>query len=175
MSIGAAALFATGLWSGIGSARWSTTESEPIGLTATLGAAQEVPKPKGVSAGARGSFAGGLTRRGAGGTLSWRLTFRGLSGRALAAHIHLAKPGRQGPVVVPLCGPCRSGVRGTAKLTARTVRALLGGSAYANVHTARNPAGEIRGQIRKGGKPPLSSTTTTTTTQTTTTYTDPYP
>jgi len=173
MSIGAAALFATGLWSGIGGARWSTTDSEAIGLTATLGAAKEVPKPKGVSADARGSFAGGLTRRGAGGTLSWRLTFRGLSGRALAAHIHLAKPGRAGPVVAPLCGPCRSGVRGTAKVNARTVSALLGGSAYVNVHTAKNPAGEIRGQIRKGGNavPPPTTTTTTTTT---TTY-DPYP
>jgi hypothetical protein len=177
LGIGAvtAALFATGLWSGIGSARWLSTDAEAVGLTATLSAAKEVPKPKGVSANARGSFAAGLTRKGARGTLSWRLTFRGLTGKATAAHIHLAKPGRAGPVVAPLCGPCRSGVRGRAKVNARTVRALLNGGAYVNVHTAKNPAGEIRGQIRKGGDTLPPPTTTTTTTTTTPYPKDPYP
>jgi hypothetical protein len=67
-------------------------------------------------------------------------------------------------------------VRRTAKVNGRTVRALLGGGAYVNVHTGKNPAGEIRGQIRKGGNALPAPTTTTTTTQTTTTYTtDPYP
>jgi len=173
----AAAVFAAGLWSGIGSAGWLGAHAQAVGLTATLGAAKEVPKPTGVGGRARGSFAAGLTRKGTGGTLSWRLTFRGLTGRASAAHIHLAKPGVAGPVAVPLCGPCRSGVRGTAKVKARTVTALLRGGAYVNVHTAKNPAGEIRGQIRKGGKAlPLPTTpTTTTTTTTTTTEPPPYP
>jgi hypothetical protein len=177
MSIGAVALFATGLWSGIGSAGWLDTDRQTaVGLTATLGAAKEVPKPTGVRANAGGRFTAGLTRKGAGGTLSWRLTFHDLTGRARAAHIHLANPGRPGPVAVALCGPCRSGVRRTAKVNGRTVRALLGGGAYVNVHTGKNPAGEIRGQIRKGGNALPAPTTTTTTTQTTTTYTtDPYP
>jgi hypothetical protein len=173
MSIVAAALFATGLWSGIGSARWWGTDSQAaVGLTATLRAANEVPKPKGVSARAGGRFVATLVRRGAGGTVSWRLTFHNLSGKALAAHIHRAKPGRAGPVAVALCGPCRSGVRRTAKVNARTVRAILGGGAYVNVHTAKNPAGEIRGQIKKVAEPPLPppTTTSTTTTTTTTTY-----
>jgi hypothetical protein len=178
LGIGAAtaAVFAAGLWSGIGTAGWLGADAQAVGLTAALGAAKEVPKPTGVGAGAGGTFGAGLTRIGARGTLSWRLTFRGLTGRASGAHIHLAKAGVAGPVAVPLCGPCRSGVRGTAKVNARTVTALLGGGAYVNVHTAKNPAGEIRGQIRKGGKaltPP--TTTTTTTTGTTTTTTDPYP
>lgn len=175
LGIGAitAAVFATGLWTGVGSAGWLSTDAlstdaQAIGLTATLGAAREVPKPQGVSANAGGSFAAGL-RKGTGGTLSWRLTFHRLTGKAAAAHIHLAKPGKAGPVAVPLCGPCRSGARGTAKVNARTVRALLGGGAYVNVHTAKNPAGEIRGQIRKGGNALPSPTTTTTTTPTTTT------
>src|SRR5918996_4392270 len=175
MGAAAAAVFAAGLWSGIGSAGWLGAE-QAVGLTATLRAAQAVPKPTGVRASARGSFAAGLTRKGTRRTLSWRLTFRGLTGRATAAHIHLAKAGVAGPVAVPLCGPCRSGVRGTAKLKARTVTALLGGRAYVNVHTAKNPAGEIRGQIRKGGKalqPPTGTTTTTTTTMTT--EPPPYP
>jgi hypothetical protein len=167
-------MFAAGLSVGIATASWGA-DAQAVGLTASLGAAKEVPKPKGVGDNARGTFSAGLTRRGSGGTLSWRFTFGGLTGAAGAAHIHLAKPGIAGPVAVALCGPCRSGVRGTAKLRARMVTALLAGDAYVNVHTAKNPAGEIRGQIRKGGKPlpPPGGTTTTTTT---TTYTEPpYP
>ena len=176
LGIGAltAAVFAAGLWSGIGSAGWLGTDANAIALTAALGTAKEVPKPRGVKASASGSFAAGLVRQGARGTLSWRLTFRGLTGKATSAHVHLAKPGKAGPVAVPLCGPCRSGGRGTAKVSGRTVKALLGGLAYVNVHTARNASGEIRGQIRKGGKAVTPPTTTTTTT-TPPTYTEPPP
>jgi CHRD domain len=173
------AVFAAGLWAGIGSAGWlgAEADAQAIGLKSTLGAAKEVPKPTGVRAGAGGTFAAGLTRQGARGTLTWKLTFRNLTGRAAAAHVHLGKPGVAGPVAVGLCGPCRSGAKGTAKVNARTVTALLRGGAYVNVHTGKNPAGEIRGQVQKGGKPPSGGGTTGTTT-TTTTYeppTDPYP
>ena len=51
-------------------------------------------------------------------------------------------------VAVALCGPCRNGQRGTANLTAANLAALAAGRAYVNVHTPKNPAGEIRGQIR---------------------------
>jgi hypothetical protein len=177
IGVATAAVFVAGLWAGIGTAGWGA-DAQAVGFTAALGTAKEVPKPTGVRANAGGTFSAGLTRKGTGGTLAWRLTFRGLTGAAGAAHIHLAKPGVAGPVAVPLCGPCRSGVRGTSKLKARTVKALLAGGAYVNVHTARNAAGEIRGQIRKGGRPvqpPGGTTTTTTTTGTTTTEPPPYP
>jgi hypothetical protein len=172
--IATTAVFAAGLWAGIGTAGWGA-DAQAVGLTATLSAAKEVPKPTGVRTNARGTFSAGLTRTGTRGTLSWRLTFRGLTGAAGAAHIHLARPGVAGPVAVPLCGPCRSGVRGTAKLKARTVAALLAGRAYVNVHTTKNPAGEIRGQIRKGGTPVAPPGGTTTTTTTTTYEPPPYP
>lgn len=171
----AVAVFATGLWSGIGSAGWLSADANTVALTSTLGAAKEVPKPTGVRANAGGTFTAGLVRKGTGGTLSWRLTFRRLTGKAAAAHVHLAKPGKAGPVALPLCGPCRSGAKSTVKVNARTVTALLGGRAYVNVHTAKNPAGEIRGQVRRGGKAPPIATTTDTTTDTTTTTYDPYP
>ena len=122
-----------------------------IGVTAsfatTLTARQEVPKPKGSANRARGSFKGVVTTSTAGTKLSWRLTFSKLTGRAVAAHIHLGQRGRPGPVAVPLCGPCRSGVRKSVTLQPAVVAALEAGRAYVNVHTARNPAGEIRGQI----------------------------
>jgi CHRD domain len=179
LGIGAAtaAVFTLGLWSGIGSAGWTGADADAIALTSKLDAAREVPKPTGVKAGASGTFSAGLTRRGPGGTLAWRLTFRNLSGRAGAAHVHLAKPGKAGPVAVPLCGPCRSGMRGSARVNSRTYRALLNGGTYVNVHTARNPAGEIRGQVRRGGAgvDPPGTTTTDTDTTTTTTTTIPYP
>jgi CHRD domain len=169
----AAAVFVAGLWAGSGAAV-EAGPAKDVPLNATLRARAEVPKPTGVPARARGTFAATLVRRGAAGTLTWRLSFQGLSGAATAAHIHVGEPGRAGPVALALCGPCRSAVRGKARANARTVRALLRGSAYVNVHTARNPAGEIRGQV----KSPAAGTTTTTTTTTDTTTTtseDPYP
>jgi hypothetical protein len=48
---------------------------------------------------------------------------------------------------VPLCAPCRSGARGTANVSATVLSALEGGRTYVNVHTKKNAAGEIRGQI----------------------------
>jgi len=177
IGVGTIAVFALGLWSGIGSAGWLNAEATPIALKSALSAGKEVPKPTGVRANAGGTFAGGLTRKGKAGTLAWRLTFRGLTGRALSAHVHLGKPGKAGPVAVALCGPCRSGARGSTKVNARTVSALLKGGTYVNVHTAKNQAGEIRGQVVKGGKAPVvtGTTTTTTTSDTTTTTYDPYP
>ena len=179
VSIAATALFAAGLAAGLGAAA-REEQAAPVGLAATLNRGQEVPTPVGTRAGATGRFAATLVRQGGGGTLAWRLTFGRLSGPATAAHIHLGKRGRAGPVALALCGPCRSGARGTARASAAAVMALLAGRAYVNVHTARNRAGEIRGQIVRGAvvlPPPATTGTTTTTTTTTTTdstTTDPY-
>lgn len=108
---------------------------------------QEVPRPKGRANRARGLFTATVTRSGTSGAIAWRLTFNRLTGRAVAAHVHIGARGRAGGVALPLCGPCRSGVRGTATLNARLLAALEAGRAYVNVHTPRNPAGEIRGQL----------------------------
>jgi len=171
----AAAVFAAGLWAGIGTAGGQErVAAEAVRLTAALDPRPEIPRPTGVRADAAGRFVATLERKGAAGTLTWRLTFRELSGRVSAAHVHLGERGRPGPVAFALCGPCRSGAHGSAKARAGTVRALLTSGAYVNVHTARNPAGEIRGQIRAGSTVPPPPTTTTTTT-TTDPGGDPYP
>ena len=110
---------------------------------AALNVGQEVPHPKGTKVGASGRFTATLT----GTSLKWRLTFAHLSGSATQAHIHMAVKGKSGPVIVPLCTPCKSPVSGTATVTAAQITAMKGRKMYVNVHTAKNPAGEIRGQI----------------------------
>jgi hypothetical protein len=128
----------------------STTElGKSIPYAAPLRASAEVPKPNGVAAGAGGVFTLTLTDKAGKYTAKWKLTFHNLTGKATAAHIHKGKPGKAGPVVVPLCGPCRSGQTGTAKIPEAVVTAIEKGGAYANVHTATNAAGEIRGQLAK--------------------------
>ena len=94
------------------------------GVRSVLTAAREVPKPKGTRRGVRGTFTGNIAKEGPTAVLSWRLTFRRLTGRAVAAHIHLGRAGRAGPVAVPLCGPCRSGANGRATLRPNVVAAL---------------------------------------------------
>ena len=115
---------------------------------AALNARQEVPKPKGNVNAARGAFSYTLTKTGATTVLTWRLSFSKLTGRAVAAHIHTGARGKAGGVALALCGPCRSGATGrVASVKASLITALEAGRAYVNVHTARNAAGEIRGQL----------------------------
>ena len=128
----------------------STSEQgKSIPYAASLGAGAEVPKPRGVPAGAGGTFTLTLTDTAGKHTATWKLTFHNLSGKAAAAHIHKGRPGKAGPVIVPLCGPCRSGLTGSAKISEAVVVAIENGVAYVNVHTAKNAAGEIRGQVAK--------------------------
>ncbi len=112
-------------------------------FSAALNIGQEVPHPKGTKVGASGRFTATVT----GTTLKWTLTFAHLSGQATASHIHGGVRGKAGPVLVPLCGPCTSPASGTATVTAAEIKDLLAGKDYVNVHTAKNPNGEIRGQI----------------------------
>lgn len=80
-----------------------------------------------------------------------------------AAHIHLAMPGVNGPVVVPLSGPHPgplTGVLAQGTITSANLGGLLAGmtmadlvaqidagNSYVNVHTTVNPGGAIRGPI----------------------------
>ena len=126
----------------------AASHKETYKVVANLRASQEVPKPVGTKTKEVGLFTATLVESGESKKLTWRLTFSHLTGPATAAHIHLAKKGQAGAVVVPLCGPCKSGQKGTAQLTESTVKAMEAGKSYVNVHTGKNPAGEIRGQIK---------------------------
>jgi hypothetical protein len=114
--------------------------------TAALSSGQEVPKQVVKDTAAHGLFKGTLS----GSHLKWKLTFAKLTGPATAAHIHMAAKGKSGNVVVPLCGPCTSGMTGTATITPALMSAFKKHLLYVNVHTAKNPNGEIRGQLAIG-------------------------
>jgi hypothetical protein len=121
-------------------------QANPIMIAAKLTAKEEVPKQVVKNAKASGSFTGDIT----GTKLTWTLKFSGLTGPATAAHIHLGGMGVAGNVVVPLCGPCKSPLKGTATLTKALLKDLKVHKLYVNVHTAKNPNGEIRGQLATG-------------------------
>ena len=114
-----------------------------ISVEAKLTAKQEVPAQVVKDSKAKGEFTGKLVGR----KLTWKLEYSGLTGKATAAHIHMGAVGKAGNVVVSLCAPCHSGVHGKTTLTAALKKALLHHKLYVNVHTAKNPNGETRGQI----------------------------
>ena len=69
----------------------------------------------------------------------------------MQAHIHKGKPGVAGNVIVPLCGPCKNGQTGKTQISKAIVETLEKGGAYVNVHTKKNPAGEVHGQVKVTG------------------------
>src|SRR5439155_260528 len=123
-----------------------------VTFTATLTGNQEEPA---VATGALGTGTFQLSPAG----LAFKVTVDGLSGAITAAHFHNAAPGVNGPVVRPLttefgAGNTAIGVwkpSDASPLTAALITELLKGNLYLNVHTAANPGGEIRGQVRLAG------------------------
>ena len=107
----------------------------------------EVPKPT-APAGAGGVFTSTVTKNGNAYAIAWKLTYRKLSGPAVAAHVHRGGVGVAGGVILALCGPCKTGQTGNAKITKAVADAMRRGTAYVNVHTGKNSAGEIRGQTK---------------------------
>jgi hypothetical protein len=79
--------------------------------------------------------------------LKYKITYQDLSGPATAAHFHgPAAVGANASVVLPFVNPA-SPIEGQATLTPTQAADLMAGKWYANVHTAANPGGEIRGQL----------------------------
>ena len=79
--------------------------------------------------------------------LTWKITYTGLTGPATAAHFHgPAAAGANAGVSLGFASAA-SPIEGKATLTAAQVADLMAGKWYANVHTAANKGGEIRGQV----------------------------
>lgn len=81
--------------------------------------------------------------------LTWNITYSGLSGDAVAAHFHgPAAAGANAPPVLPIkADKLASPISGTKALTDQQAKDLQAGMWYFNIHTAKFPNGEIRGQL----------------------------
>ena len=67
-----------------------------------------------------------------------------------AAHIHQGAMGQNGPVIIPLAKTADGiwTVPANTILTSAQFDAYRAGDLYVNVHSAANPGGEIRAQIK---------------------------
>lgn len=118
--------------------------AETVTMKATLNGASEVPAHTTPGTG-KGTFTLDTATK----KLTYHVTYSGLTGPAKAGHIHgPALPGANAGVVVPFA-KATSPIDGTATLTDAQMADLMAGKYYVNIHTAKNPGGEIRGQITK--------------------------
>jgi hypothetical protein len=116
------------------------------------------------------------------GAIAYELTYSGLQGGVVMAHVHFAQAGVNGGIMFWLCGTAAApGPAGTPTCPqegvvtgvitavevvgpadqgiapgdlAAVVRSIRAGTAYANVHSVSFPAGEVRGQIRASRRQP---------------------
>tara|TARA_R110000850_G_scaffold45090_3_gene114171 strand:+ start:767 stop:2614 length:1848 start_codon:yes stop_codon:yes gene_type:complete len=110
---------------------------------AALDGAQEVPAVT-TNAIGLGTFALSKTSK----EMLVEVVVDGLSGPITGAHFHKAGTGMNGPVVVNLT-PGISGNRISMSIDPTMILgALDSGNIYLNIHTAANPGGEIRGQLK---------------------------
>ncbi len=157
---------------GLSLAGLAVADSRSRSVRASLSGFQEVPS---LSTVARGNFSGRINA--ANTELRYELSYADLEGAVSMAHIHLGQKSVSGGIMIWLCGTAASpGPAGTpvcpasgsvtrtvtaaevvgpsgqgvdAGQFAEALRALRAGVAYANVHSSKWPAGEIRGQIRE--------------------------
>jgi hypothetical protein len=111
-------------------------------------------------------------------TITFKLTYSGLSAPVTQAHIHFGKRHVPGGVMVFFCTNQNNGPAGTQTCPAgggtvtgmftgasvvgplaqhvtpgdfdALVAVIVSNTAYGNIHTTNFPAGEIRGQVRRG-------------------------
>ncbi len=139
-SVSVAALLAAGCAQQ--SAQPQMASAAPSGSNVMLSGNQEVP-PVSTAATGTGIITVLMDR-----SVSGSVTTSGVAGAA--AHIHLAAPGQNGPVIVPLnkTGDNVWSVPPAIRLNDAQYEAYRLGNLYVNEHSAANPGGEIRGQIK---------------------------
>jgi hypothetical protein len=113
-------------------------------LKATLSSKTEVPPNASPATGSVTASYDDATKK-----LTWKGSYKDLTGPATAAHFHgPAGDGKNAGVAIPIV-PNGPEFEGSAILTDAQAKELLAGEWYVNVHTAANKGGEIRGQLTK--------------------------
>ncbi len=125
---------------------FTAANAETLKLQADLTAAQEVPPTTSTGKGTAAIMIDTATKE-----ISWKIDYSGLTGDALAAHIHgPADAGVNAGVEVNLgAGGMKNPLEGKATLTDAQLGDITSGKTYVNIHTAANKGGEIRGQVKK--------------------------
>ena len=128
----------------LGAASIMPGAAAPMTISASLTPSAEVPAPK--DAHGKGELTG--TYDPATKTLTFSVTYSGLTGPATMAHLHAPAPtGKSADVEIPVKGAVESPIKGEYTLTDVQAKNLTDGMTYFNVHTKENPKGELRGQI----------------------------
>ena len=93
-------------------------------------------------------------------TISWNVTYEGLSGDPVAGHFHgPASATETAPPVIDLSVDAQETadeaipqdiMTGSSPITAEQMADLDAGNYYINIHTEAHPDGEIRGQVMPG-------------------------
>jgi CHRD domain len=122
----------------------ATASAETVALKADLKGSNEVPPNSSPASGKAEATLNTETK-----VLTWTVTYKDLTGPAVGAHFHgPSEPGKNAGIVLPF-KTVQSPIEGTATLSDTQVADLLAGKWYANIHTAANPGGELRGNMVK--------------------------
>lgn len=122
----------------------TAASAETITLKADLKGSNEVPPNSSPATGKAEATLNTETK-----VLTWAITYKDLTGPVVGAHFHgPSEPGKNAGIVLPF-KTLQSPIEGTATLTENQAGDLLAGKWYANIHTAANPGGELRGQMVK--------------------------
>ncbi len=138
------ALLAAATLAAAGCSMTGMSDSKPMGgeMNVPLSAKNEVPPNGSTAVGTARVWLDGMN-------LKWTVTYSGTTGPVTAGHFHgPAAPGANAGVALPFSGSMASPIEGSATLTQAQVDQLKAGMWYVNLHTAANPGGEIRGQVK---------------------------
>lgn len=120
----------------------------PMQLSGSLSSANSVPIKAGdpaIQSSGSGNVTGTYDKSSM--VLTYTVTYKDLSGPAVAGHFHIGAPGTNGPVVITFPS-LTSPITGSVKLSQAQIDALMSGNLYANLHTAKYPdSGEIRAVV----------------------------
>jgi hypothetical protein len=123
----------------------SEVHAQQVQLTGEAKGSNEVPPLQSAASGSAVASYDPATR-----TLSWTITYSGLSTRPTAMHFHgPADSTRNAGIALLIPGNLDSPIMGSAVLSESQAADLLAGRWYLNIHTAAHPAGELRAQMTR--------------------------